>query len=183
MPGGPGGVGDDGTKNPGTNPTRVTVYVKIAPPAYGTVVGHWGAHMALHEFDYRPEPLVPQPGNLPEGNGPDGTGGAGAGGPGSSSASGGVAGDGGKGGGYGADAVGMIGVAIVNGKFKHEANYRHTPGMDLAPNSPHTVAFQHAQSDHWYKIDIFIDWSAYTYKVRASVDVFCMCGVCILICF
>lgn len=46
----------------------MTVYVKIEPPPYGTVVGHWGAHIALHEFDYRPlvNTTNGQPGTLPE---------------------------------------------------------------------------------------------------------------------
>jgi hypothetical protein len=165
-----GGVGDDGSNNVGTNPRRVTVYVKVAPPPYGTVNGHWGAHIALHGEDYRPK-IVGQAGNPPEGNGlPDGTGGAGSGGPGSGSAFGGVAGDGGEGGGYGGDAVAMIGVAIVDGKFKHQANYRHTPGVDLPPESPHTVAFRNVESDHWYKVDIFIDWASRMYKVATDND-------------
>ena len=160
-----GGVGDDGTKNTGTTPMRVTVYVKVQPPKRGAITHHWGAHIALHEADYRP--LVPgQPGNPPEGNGPGGTGGAGAGGPGSSTAFGGVAGDGGEGGGYGNDAVSMIGVAIVDGKFKHQANYRHMPGADLPPESPQTVAFRHVHSNTWYKVDIFIDWTTHVYKLR-----------------
>ncbi len=75
------------------------------------------------------------------------------------------AGDGGEGGGIGGDAVGMIGVAIVDGKFKHAANYRHTPGSDLPPESPHTVAFRKVESNRWYKVDIFIDWYYNTYKV------------------
>jgi hypothetical protein len=37
----------------------------------------------------------------------------------------GVAGDGGLGGGIGNDSMAMVGVAIVDGKFKHAANY-HT---------------------------------------------------------
>lgn len=163
-----GGVGDDGTKNVGTNPMRITVYVKVEPPQYGTVSGHWGAHIALHEKDYRPK-LVGQVGDPIEGNGVGGTGGAGSGGPGSGSAYGGVAGDGGEGGGYGADAEAMIGIAIVDGKFKHQANYRHTPGADLPPESPHTVAFRNVMSQRWYKIDIFIDWAFHTYKVGSHL--------------
>ena len=173
LQGSSGGVGDGGTSNTGTQPRRITVYVKVAPPAYGTVVGHWGAHIAIHEMDYRPS-VNGQPGNPPEGT--DGTGGAGAGGPGSAAAFGGVAGDGGEGGGHGADAVAMIGVAIVDGKFKHDSNYRHTPGTDLSPESPHTVAYRNVMSDHWYKIDIFIDWDFFQYKVRYGLALLLFTG-------
>lgn len=82
-----------------------------------------------------------------------------------SAGGGGVAGDGGNGNGFGNDATGLIGVAMVDGKFKHQANYRHVPGYDLPVDSPQTVAFRHVEADRWYKLDIFIDWGNYTYKV------------------
>ncbi len=35
-------------------PRRVTVYVKMAVPKEGHLGSHWGAHICLHEFDFRP---------------------------------------------------------------------------------------------------------------------------------
>ena len=51
---GAGGSGADGSHNAGVVPRRVTVYVKIAPPTEGVLSTHWGAHIALHQWDYRP---------------------------------------------------------------------------------------------------------------------------------
>jgi hypothetical protein len=82
-----------------------------------------------------------------------------------------VPGDGGEGGGIGNDAEGLIGVAIVDGKWKHQANYRHTPGFDIAEDSPQTVAFRHVEPMRWYKVDIFINWQNNTYKVRLVLAV------------
>ena len=69
------------------------------------------------------------------------------------------------GGGIGNDAEALFGIAMIDGKFKHQANYRHTPGVDLPSDSPQTVAFRHVQADTWYKVDFFIDWQNNTYKV------------------
>lgn len=158
-----GGVGDDGTRNPGTTPMRITVYVKVAEPPTGTLAGHWGAHIALHEDDFRPV-LTTQAG-LPSEGWPNGTGGAGSGGPSGSNFEG-VAGDGGLGGGIGNDSMAMVGVAIVDGKFKHAANYRHTPGADVMPEATTTVAQRQVRSGRWYKVDIYLSWPDSTYKVR-----------------
>ena len=62
------------------------------PTVAGTITGHWGAHIALHEDDYRPLQLS-QTGLPQEGNFANATGGAGSGGP-SGSTYEGVAGDG-----------------------------------------------------------------------------------------
>lgn len=163
---GEGGSGVHGGKNFGVNPRRVTVYVKVDFPSYGNLNNLWGAHIALHEFDYRPisndtgVQNRPQEGNLPGGTGGNGAGGAG------SAGGGGVPGDGGEGGGVGNDAAALIGVAMIDGKFKHDSNYRHNPGVDLHPESPQTVGFRHVEPDRWYKVDIFMDWQNKTYKVR-----------------
>lgn len=163
---GAGGSGAHGGKNSGVTPRRVTVYVKMAVPKEGHLGSHWGAHICLHEFDFRPISndtgfqTRPVEGNYPGATGANGPGGAG------SAGGGGVAGDGGLGGGVGNDAEGLIGVAIVDGKWKHQANYRHTPGFDLPVDSPQTVAFRHVEPERWYKVDIFIDWQNNTYKMR-----------------
>lgn len=65
---------------------------------------------------------------------------------------GGVAGDGGEGGGMGGDAEVMIGVAVVDGNLRHDANYRHTPGSDLHPQSNESVIFRNIQAHRWYKV-------------------------------
>lgn len=85
-----------------------------------------------------------------------------------SAGGGGVPGDGGNGAGVANDAVGLIGVAIIDGKWKHEANYRHSPSLDLPPDSPQTVMFRHVQPLLWYKVDVFINWQNQTYKVRIN---------------
>ncbi|CAE7941040.1 unnamed protein product, partial [Symbiodinium sp. KB8] len=156
-----GGSGEDGWENAGTRPERVTVYLMVGDPGAGTVVDNYGPQIALHEWDYR------QGITGPEGNGPGGSGGAGPGGVGDAGG-GGVAGDGGEGGGMGGDAVVMIGVGVVDGSFRHDANYRHTPGVDLPAQSPETVLQRNVQAHLWYKVDIFINWANSTYKVRIN---------------
>jgi hypothetical protein len=51
---GAGGSGAHGGKNTGVTPRRVTVYVRMAHPVEGSLVSHWGAHLCLHEWDFRP---------------------------------------------------------------------------------------------------------------------------------
>lgn len=167
-----GGAGSDGVNNVGAAIDRLTVYVMVAPPGDGRdgrdgggdLDTHWGAHIALHDTDFRTV-VEGQLGNPPEGNGPGGNLGAGPGGPGAGTGQS-LPRDAGAGGGINNDSVALIGVALVDGKFKHQANYRHTPGMDLSPQSPQTVGFRNVQPMQWYKVDVYIDWERNVYKVR-----------------
>ena len=72
------------------------------------------------------------------------------------------------------DASVMIGVGSLNGRWVHDSNYRHSPGLAFSRGSSQAAgAFDPAgttsagpQPDRWYKIDMFIDWHNHTYKVR-----------------
>lgn len=124
----------------GTRPDRITFYVKIGVFPGGSVLANWGAQFAIHEYDVNTTFFNNTAEKLAGITGPVG--------------------------GEGNDGVAMIGVTVVNGDWRHDANYRHTPGSGRPP--PKGVFFRNAQNDRWYKVDIFIDWTAtpHTYKIR-----------------
>lgn len=74
----------------------------------------------------------------------------------------------------GGDANVMIGIGSLNGRWVHDSNYRHSPGLGFSRGSSQAAgAFDPAgttsagpQPGRWYKLDVFIDWHNHTYKVR-----------------
>ena len=66
----------------------------------------------------------------------------------------------------GGDAEGMVGVGIVNGHWRHDANYHALPGMLLHQEDPSSVISRYVQSHRWYKVDVLLNWSNQTYRVR-----------------
>jgi hypothetical protein len=173
-----GGAGMDGTDGwgPGATPERVTVYVRLGKSAYGDGNDFWGPHIALHEFDFRNgsagdrDALRQQrdAGAFVEGNsGASSTGGAGPGGAGAAYGTG-VAEDGGEGGGIGGDASVLMGVGVVDGRWLHGANYRHSPSLEPFPGASALSVTQHVDLGVWYKVDFFISWTNHTYRLRIN---------------
>ena len=122
----------------GTRPDRITFYVKLGVFPEGSVLANWGAQFAIHEYDFNHTYFN----NTAEA----------------------AAGMTGPVGGLGNDGIAMIGVSVVNGDWRHDSNYRHTPGAQLPP--PKGVFSRNVQNERWYKVDIFLDWSTNTYKIR-----------------
>lgn len=122
----------------GTRPDRISFYVKLGVFPDGSVLANWGAQFAIHEYDFNHTYFN----NSAEA----------------------AAGMTGPVDGLGNDGVAMIGVSVVNGDWRHDSNYRHTPGAQLPP--PKGVFSRNVQNERWYKVDIFIDWTTHIYKIR-----------------
>lgn len=160
-----GGSGVDGEHNAGSQPARVTAYLALGKFAHGGVESNWGPQIVLHGTDYRPAPYNPA---QPDGN--VATGASGAAGPGGPAAAGGVgvAADGGQGPEPGADADAMVGVAVVNGMWRHDANYRGVPGVLSHPADPGSHVPLPAAAHQWYKVDLLLNWANHTYTLRVD---------------
>ena len=124
--------------NAGARPDRITFYVKLGVFPTGSVLANWGAQFAIHEYDFNHTFFN----NTAEE----------------------AAGMTGPVGGLGNDGVAMIGVSVVNGDWRHDSNYRHTPGAQKPP--PKGVFSRNVQNERWYKVDVFMDWTNHTYKLR-----------------
>lgn len=57
----------------------------------------------------------------------------------------------------------VIGVALVNGDFRHGANFAHTPGEAHMYLS--TIFYENVLYNVWYKIDIQIYWATLEYDI------------------
>ncbi|GMF17015.1 unnamed protein product [Phytophthora lilii] len=53
----------------------------------------------------------------------------------------------------------MIAIALVDGSFVHEANTFQWPK---------TIFHEKVQTDRWYKVDMTLNWQAYTYSIRLN---------------
>jgi len=69
-------------------------------------------------------------------------------------------------GGIAGDARGMVGVGIVNGHWRHDANYHALPGLLLHQEDPSSVISRFVQSHRWYKVDVLLNWTNQTYRIR-----------------
>ena len=126
-----------------SKPERVTVYTRFSSASTGLAAADWGVHIVLHD-DSAPNASTPSThavinASIAQGHANKMP---------------------------GADAEGMVGVGVVNGHWRHDANYRHTPGMLLHPDDPRSVMERYAENNRWYKVDILLNWANQTYRVR-----------------
>lgn len=132
-------------------PGRFTTYFRVATQGDGGVLTRWGPHFALYEHDVS----YPESGHRSQQFGGPGSAGGGR-----------FGNDTVTNEGVGGDASIMIGFAIIDGSFRHGANYRHSPGLMLHHQSPASVAKRGFEYDRWYKLDIFMEWGNQTYRIR-----------------
>jgi hypothetical protein len=125
----------------GIKPMRVTFFMKFGDYMQGTDRNNVGSYFAIHPPDHETKDANP-PG-LYESAG-DST----------PTTSGGEV---------------LIGIAVMNGHFKHAANYDTLPG--IAMDSKEAVVMEFAQHDRWYKFDVIINWVNQTYMIRVDDNV------------
>ena len=63
----------------------------------------------------------------------------------------------------------MIGVAFIDGSFRHAANFNHDPSGMMSRED--TIFKRNIRRNRWYKIDIIINWVANKYEIRVDDDV------------
>lgn len=130
----------------GARPELVQFYVRLGRMRAGSATDNWLAHIALHEFDEYTQSNVDEDGNVI---------------PGLSAYPLSV----GETGEAGADGTALIGVAVVDGAWRYDSNYRHLPGGRSDQPQQHVFA-RNAAANQWYKVDIFIDWEKKEFLIR-----------------
>ena len=126
----------------GTQPMRVSYFMKFGKYGSGSDVNNVGSYFALHPQENQVEAVFP-PGPMEDVSAPS-----------SVAKSGGEV---------------LIGLAIVNGHLHHAANYDTLPGV--AMGSKDSLAMEFMEHDRWYKIDIIISWFNQTYMIRVDDNI------------